>query len=371
MVETILGLYGFYILMSLNKKELFSAGALIGVFWFWWLGYSFSYYDLSYLIPVVIIGIALLYGMLFYIGGIFENYFYKAIYFFSLSFIDPFGFNWFKLELPFINSYLGTSKIDLFVILFATALLVYFQKNNKFRLGVVVYGVSLILLSIFNKPVNDIKPSDLKIHIQNTQVAQDKKWDKRYKNDIVIDNLSNIKKAIDNKYELIIFPESSFPIVLNHQKNVEQELLRYSNNISIVLGALYEKDGLLYNSSYLFQDGVVKVAHKVVLVPFGEAVPLPEKLRDIINDTFYNGAKDYETAKEATTFDIKGVKFRNAICYEATTDEIYKNLDTPYVIAISNNAWFTPSHQPTLQKLLMKYYANKYNLYFYNVTNDG
>ena len=54
---------------------------------------------------------------------------------------------------------------------------------------------------------------------------------------------------------------------------------------------------------------------------------------------------------------------------ETTTNNIYKDLDTTFVIAISNNAWFTPSIQPTLQKLLMKYYAYKYNLYFYNVTN--
>ena len=121
----------------------------------------------------------------------------------------------------------------------------------------------------------------------------------------------------------------------------------------------------------MFDKGDIKVAHKVVLVPFGEAVPLPAKIRDIINDTFYGGAKDYETAKEATTFTIKGEKFRNAICYEATTDKVYENLDTNYVIATSNNAWFTPSIEPTLQKLLLKYYAKKYNLVIYSVTNKS
>ena len=48
-------------------------------------------------------------------------------------------------------------------------------------------------------------------------------------------------------------------------------------------------------------------------------------------------------------------KFRNAICYEATTDKIFENLgDTKYMIAISNNAWFTPSIEPTLQHLFFK-----------------
>jgi apolipoprotein N-acyltransferase len=159
--------------------------------------------------------------------------------------------------------------------------------------------------------------------------------------------------------------------VLNKNDYLKNLLLEKSKDISIIAGSLYKKDGLYYNSTYFFQDKKMQVAHKVVLVPFGEAVPLPEKIRDWINNTFYNGAKDYEVALSPTTFEIKGEKFRNAICYEATTDEIYKNLDTNKVIAISNNAWFTPSTQPALQRLLLRYYAKKYNLVIYNVTNKS
>ncbi|MEA3498833.1 MAG: apolipoprotein N-acyltransferase [Campylobacterota bacterium] len=369
-VETIVALFGFYILFRLNRRELFVSGFLIAILWFWWIGYSFVYYELSYLIPIVLIGIGIIYGILFYLGGLFNNLIYKVIYFFSLSFFEPFGFNWFKLELPFINSYFGTTKIDLAVILISTALLLYFQKRDKFKIAIVIYCISLILLSIFNKPTLNMKPSILKINIQNTQIAQEKKWDKKFRDEILEENFKNIKLSIDKNDEVIIFPETAFPIVLNHQANIKDMLLVYSYDITIVLGSLFEKGGLLYNSTYMFQDGKISVAHKVVLVPFGEAVPLPQKIRDIINDTFYNGAKDYETAKTPTTFSIKGVKFRNAICYEATTDKVYENLDTQYVIAISNNAWFTPSPQPVLQKLLMKYYSYKYNLYIYSVTND-
>ena len=73
----------------------------------------------------------------------------------------------------------------------------------------------------------------------------------------------------------------------------------------------------------------------------------------------------------ATDFIIKGIKFRNAICYEATCNEIYSG-DVEFVIAISNNAWFRPSIEPTLQRLLLKFYAKKYNIVIYHTTNgDG
>ena len=371
LLNTILSLYAFILIFDLTKKELFGSGFFIGIFWFWWIGYSFVYYNLSYLIPVIIIGIGIVYGLLFFIMGLSNNIFYKVIYIYTLSFIEPFGFNWFKIELPFINSYIGNSKVEFLIIIIISAIFVKYKDRYKKSISLLYFAIVCILILFNTNNEKSINKPNLKIYQYQSNIAQDKKWEKKYKRNIINDNFKNIDKAIQNNYELIILPETAFPLVLNHQKNIQNQLLEKSKEIAIVTGALYEKNNQLYNSTYLFQNNTIQVAHKVVLVPFGEAVPLPEKLRDWINNAFYDGAQDYRTAKEATTFKIKGFKFRNAICYEATTDTIYKNLDTPYVIAISNNAWFTPSHQPTLQKLLLKYYEKKYNLKILNITNQG
>ena len=369
-INTIFAIMGIYFLFVLNKKELFLSGFLIAIFWFWWVGYSFIYYGLEYLIPLILLGVGLIYGVLFYFIGYFNNLYYKIGYIFALSFINPFGFNWFKLELPFINTYLGTSKVEYLIILLSVAF--YFNYKDQYKVkSISAFFVVLLSLYFYNYMNQTVieKPS-LKIKEYQTKIEQSTKWNKRYKEKIVQDNLVAIQNAISEEFDLIIMPETAFPLVLNKTHGLETKLVELSYEISIVTGSLYEKDGLYYNSTYLYQKGKVEVAHKVVLVPFGEAIPLPEKIRNFINDIFYNGAKDYETAKEPSTFTIKGVKFRNAICYEATTDDVYKNLDTPYVIVTSNNAWFAPSIQPTLQNLLMKYYKNKYNLHYFNVTNE-
>jgi apolipoprotein N-acyltransferase len=148
-------------------------------------------------------------------------------------------------------------------------------------------------------------------------------------------------------------------------------LQEYSTKIAIIVGSLNEQEGLLYNSSYFFHKKKIDVANKVVLVPFGEAVPLPKQIRDFINNTFYGGAKDYEVSLKPTTFDLEGLSLRNAICYEATTDKIFEALDTNYMVVLSNNAWFIPSHQPVLQGLLLKHYAKKYNVKIFSVTNGS
>jgi len=41
------------------------------------------------------------------------------------------------------------------------------------------------------------------------------------------------------------------------------------------------------------------------------------------------------------------------------------------MIAMSNNAWFYGSIQPTLQKFLLKYYSKKYNTYIFHSFNSG
>lgn len=372
LINTIISLSAFLLIFQLNKKELFISGFFIGILWFWWLSFSFVYYELSFMIPLVLIGIGLLYGILFYLIGIFNNIFYKIFYIFSLSYIEPFGFNWFKIELPFIHSYLGTSKLEFLSILIVSALFIEYRYKYK-KIIPIIYTSVIVLLFFINHyhiAKGYIKQPPIKIYKYETTIPQEEKWDKKFKQNIIENNFKTIELAIKNKYDLIILPETAFPLVLNNQKTLFNNLLQYSKQITILTGSLYLENNSLYNSSYLFQNNTFQIANKVVLVPFGEAVPLPEKLKNWINDTFYNGAKDYITASMPTTFTIKGIKFRNAICYEATTDDIYNQMDTKYAIAISNNGWFTPSIQPTLQKLLMKYYEHKYNIMIIKVSNQ-
>jgi len=360
-INSVLGLGSIYLILTIPKKSLFYAGFFIGIFWCWWLALSFEYYDLSYLMPFVILGVGLVYGIIFYVIGIIEDSIYlRAILFFGFTFLAPFGFNWVKPELLFVDSYFGITKIDFALILLSMVLL------NKFRY---LFWVPL-LLSFYLVPNGKVIAPELKISMPQLNVNQHIKWDRGHKKELISKNIEFINSAIEDKYDLIILPETSFPTILNNNKILLDILKEKSKDIDIIAGSLYKKDGLYHNSTYHISKEKVDVAHKVVLVPFGEAVPLPEKIRNIINDIFYEGAKDYESAKEATTFNIKGINFRNAICYEATTDEIFKNLgSTKYMIATSNNAWFTPSTQPILQRLLMKYYAKKYSVLVYNSAN--
>ena len=56
---------GFYLLLKFDRHGFFWTGFFIGILWFYWIGFSLVYYKLSYLIPLEILAIGIIYGALF------------------------------------------------------------------------------------------------------------------------------------------------------------------------------------------------------------------------------------------------------------------------------------------------------------------
>lgn len=364
-VNTLIGFIGFYFLLTIPKKSLFVAGFFTGILWFYWIAISLKYYDLFYLAPILLIFIGLFYGMCFYLFGIIDKLIFRIFAIFIFTFLQPFGFNWFKFELIFINSYFNTHKEAFMLILISIYLLIKLKKH-KF-----LFLIPLLFILNFEKGLFIDKPNS-NIYMAQMNINQELKWEKNYQNRLFEKNFQEIYNAIDLKKDLIILPETAFTTPLNLDENILNILKELSYKINIYTGALFVEDGKYYNASYYISNAQVQIAKKVVLVPFGEEIPLPKFFVDIINNIFFNGASDYSKASSPTDFTIKGEKFRNAICYEATTDKIFENLqDTRYMIAISNNAWFSPSIQANLQNMLFKYYSKKYNITIYHVVNGS
>ncbi len=364
-VNSIFAIAGIYLLLTIPKKALFFAGFFTGIFWCNWMAVSLQYYDLTYIFPFVLLGIGIVFAIIFYLFSIYDNLIFRSVAIFIFTFISPFGFNWLKLELLFVDSYFSTSKIAFLVIVCSLTLFVYLKKFRFAPLFLLIFALD------FPKNMN-IEEPNINIEMPQMMVNQDLKWQKEYLNDLVDNNFKIIENAINEKKDLVVLPETSFSFILNKKPEILNILLEYSYSIDIIVGSLYVENREIFNASYHFSNGSYEVAKKVVLVPFGEEIPFPKFMVDIINNIFYEGASDYSKALAPTDFIIKGEKFRNAICYEATTDKIFENLnDTKYMIAISNNAWFIPSIEPTLQDLLLKYYSKKYGVMIFHIVNGS
>jgi apolipoprotein N-acyltransferase len=360
-LNTIFGVLALALLLYMPKRAVLIAGFFIGILWFYWIGYSFKYNGVGYLEPFITFAFAIIYMLFFGILALTNNVAIRAFLLFGLTFFEPMDFNWMQIELLFVDSYIGIFKYQFAVVLASLALVEYTKKPYKFApLLLLVFAFN------FNTPIQ--KDAPLKIKLVATDIKQEKKWQK----ETLLPTLEMIFKEIEDAaakgYDVVVLPESVFPFYMNLATNVMERLVTYSYDISIVAGSLLKEDALHYNVTYIFENGEYQVAKKMILVPFGEYIPLPEFAKEFINNLFFAGASDFKTASSPTDFVVKGVKFRNAICYEATCKEIYEG-DVDFVIATSNNAWFYPSIEPTLQKLLMRFYARKNAATIYHSAN--
>ncbi len=374
---TFFALFSLYYLLKSSAKTWFFAGVFTSLFWFWWITISFKTYEMSWAIPIGLLVITLCYGVIFwsiaYISNKLASYFgsyrklmilvFQSLGLLLLSYIHPFGFDWFKPELMFLHSYIGINKWQFMLVLISLILFIW---KNK-----ILY---ILLLLFAYKPYSNFKTSiPQNIELVSTYTSVKDKWNKSLHPKTFQKIFSLIDKAIIKKKKLIIFPESIFPIYLNRTPQLLQILKEKSYKISIVTGALYWDGNTPHNSAYIFTKGNVQIANKVLLVPFGESNPLPDFLSDWINKVFYDGAVDYKASNKMTDYQIDGTTYRNAICFEATSEKLYekdKNGNRPKnMIVISNNGWFTPSIEPTLQRLLLQYYSQKYGTTIYHSIN--
>jgi len=388
-IATFSGLISFYLLMQSSTKTWLFSGFFIGVFWFWWIALSFNHYHMPWAIPIVVLAMGLLYAVIFgSVAYIAEKIcrvcihapkndtismrcvnthptalIIKALGLLTLSYLHPFGFDWFKPELMFVNTYIGIEKWQFALVLAAIVLSIW---KSKF------YFMLLILLAYQpGSPSSVSIPKELEIITTHTSVKD--KWDKTRHREQFKEVFKLIDSAIEREKKLVILPESVFPVFLNYDKILMAELGERAKYISIVAGGLYWDGKTPHNSAYIFTNGTVSVANKVLLVPFGESNPLPDFLSDWVNKVFYDGAVDYKASPNVTDYVINDITYRNAICFEATSEKLYtKNSEgerPKNMIVLSNNGWFTPSIEPILQRLLLQYYSKKYGTSIYHAVN--
>jgi len=362
LLNTLLGLSGFALLLYIPKRAVLFAGFFIGIFWFYWIGYSFKYQGIAYIEPFITLAFGVIYLLFFAPLALNTNPLLRALFLVILSYFEPFDWNWMQLELVFVESYIGVEKYQFILMLLALSL-PYFITSSKLK-----YLPLLLLLGVIDISTQKPPLAPLKIKLVQTQIKQEEKWTQQALRPTLDMIYKEIIVAQLKGYDMIVFPESVVPLYLNKHPRLIENFKQASKTIAIVIGSLLHENNNTYNVTYIFENGSFVIAKKVVLVPFGEYIPLPAFMKSWVNETFFNGGSDFVHADKPTDFTIKGITFRNAICYEATCNEIYQG-DIKYIVASSNNAWFAPSIEPTLQNLLLRFYAKKYHVVIYHSAN--
>lgn len=366
---SLFGLLSIWIYLFVPRGFGFWFGFFIGLGLFYWTGLSFRFSPMEFLIPFVMIFVGIVYGVIFYFTLFYRHYIWRFLTLMILSYIHPFGFDWLVVESFFSYSIFGVDKFSFSLLI--VAVLTLWHLKGYYKVVGILFLLSAISWNHIRDSSNEWKnylsinaPSliqgKLNLEVSTTDVPQSQKWQEKNMNTIFQDNLKIISNAITKGSDVVILPETAFPFVLNRSFVIDI-LKELSQDITIITGGMREADnGEIYNSIYVFQNGDFSYIDKVVLAPFGEKIPLPEFLAKPLRKIFFGGEMRLESAKKPGNIQIGKEVFRGAICYEGTSSLMYK--DRPkYVIVISNNAWFVPSIEPVLQRILIKYYARLYD----------
>ena len=217
--------------------------------------------------------------------------------------------------------------------------------------GVLTFGLHAVQISPSTKPLH--------VAAVQSNVPQNQKFDPQFTRKIFdqFRRLSEIALRSNPPPDLLIWPESSMPGPVLEERETYQFVMNLaaSAESDLLLGAIDEHQGDVYNAALLVSDGgeQVQVYRKLHLVPFGEYVPGRHSvplLARIVGDQVPG---DFAAGKEYTVFNLTNsdVQVAPLICFEDTIGELTRRFVLPtetnsganLLVDITNDGWFLHS----------------------------
>lgn len=179
-------------------------------------------------------------------------------------------------------------------------------------------------------------------------IASDDKWENNGQSsvDYYLTKLEEIAKKGES--DLIVLPESCFPVYINDKHYIMKNIQRISseNNVAVAFGCIYYNEGA-YNSLYLIDEfGELKGYYsKIHLVPFGEFLPFEDILGGIEFIQNINlGGMHYIKGTEATILEAVGsTKFGSLVCFDSIFPDLARSSvrnGAQIINVVTNDSWY-------------------------------
>lgn len=184
------------------------------------------------------------------------------------------------------------------------------------------------------------------VRLIQPNAPQNKKWKPEYLYDYFSQNLEFTAAQSSQKPDLIIWPETAVPFLLNRADDVLKSISNAANDTPVIFGIQRQDEHRYLNSLVLLDKNgkVVDIYDKSHLVPFGEYAP-GGKIASTLgfkglaaNDGYAFGQGD---GLRVLTLEKFG-QFLPLICYEAIfpQDIAAADANPDWLLHITNDAWF-------------------------------
>ena len=290
-----------------------------------------------------------------------------------------YGFPWFTFSLVVSsNEYLlfslksfGTLISSFFIIqIFCLPFIFITSFSLKKEIGyfsfIIFLPVIYLMISNFSSKNNDFNINTLDLEIfQLNFKNNNKSLTPEKKLNIIINNIE------ESTADLLIFGENNFPYLLD---NLDLKILKESlkENQVLIIGATRFENDKYYNSLINVTNSKVTYFDKIILVPFGEFLPLRDSLTFLESIV---GPNNYSNGKEERIINLpNNISFIPVICYEIVFywKLINKlNYKSNFIINITNDFWFGKYIGPYQHLYLTKIRAAEFNKPIIRVSNNG
>jgi apolipoprotein N-acyltransferase len=161
---------------------------------------------------------------------------------------------------------------------------------------------------------------------------------------------STLSRTVPDDVELIVWPETAIPVVLNQEQTYADQIaeLAVEKSAWIITGAFEIVDGHVYNTLFVFSpEGEMTDSYaKVVLVPFGESVPWAERFPWLRQFALRN--VDFSPGDGHRALRIGEHRAGPLICFEALFPHVLRTnvrLGADFMVIGTSDAWAADTYE--------------------------
>jgi len=378
-----LGVLSYHIFTSSSLKQAALLGFIFGVSHFvinlHWISFAVLLYakELWWLLPFSIFGLPCVIAIFISLSSAISYFFRESRYYdlyFAVSWVFCewlrswlfTGFPWNQLgySLSFSTTFIQGASI--FGVLGLSLIIAYIASGFRYLLSdkilltrhTIVSVIIFALMTFFGLArlnyFSEIRNTDLSIRIVQANI--------QHQGQLSINQfIDNLKTHIDLSEDhgslfhpkLIIWPESSVPTFINNQDLLHIISSFLTPQQTLITGSANKDDKGeyvgMYGINYLGQ--IIFGYNKIHLVPFGEYLPLKDKLPEVISDKLSKMLEkiidlNYSKGYMSQNIKVDNLSIRPLICYESIFPHEVKTKDADLILNITNGNWFGHSAGP-------------------------
>lgn len=287
-----------------------------------------------------------------------------------------------------VASITGVRGVSFIIVLFGSLIytsIIEKKWMDKLRYSgfALVFGAVVIFSGNLSIPefVSPEEGGDLKVGVVQGNIAQEVKWDTRFRQ-IMLDRYLNKSRLLINRddVELIVWPETAIPFIMEGSDQRFSEITEFlkRGDIYLLSGVqrkiIEDDEAKSYNSAVMFdmKGQITTTYDKIHLVPFSETIPDMFKWKAL--DSYFEEASDFTPGKEEVIFDIGSGKFGVLICFESIFSDMSGTLvrgGADFLIVITNDAWFGKTNMPYIHASASKFRAVENRIWVVRAANTG